>query len=133
MVNINHALPPAIAASFHAPTETLQHDNLQILAIPKTEVISAYAKNNRQTERETLFEQSQDFLQEKTEQEEQHQQRRTALQRSHFFAQQGIVDKESDSKELVVVRDFKLAMSVIQAKYHNAVTPRPEPSIDFQL
>ena len=138
MVNINTALPTVIATPFHPPTEALQHDNLIKPIIPRTEVITSYTKLREDEHRAQFSDQTRTIIQDENERssdsnEQSQQQSKAEQQRLNFFARRVMLEGDSEVKELVKSNDFKLAISVIQAKYNRAVTPIPEPTIDYQL
>ena len=138
MVNLNAALPTTLAVAFHPASEALHHDNLNKPIIPKMEVISPYTALRGDEEREDFSDQTRHILQDENQQnndaDEQAQQQSTAeQQRLRFFAKRSLTEEINETKELVVVMDFKLVLSVIQARYNNAVTPTPDPTVDCQL
>lgn len=137
MVNINAALPTAIAVPFHPPTEALQHDNLIKPVIPKTEVIASYSKLREDDKNPRFSSQAREILQDESEQGKQsdaEQQQSTAEQRRlNFFAKRAELDSDNESKALEIVKDFKLAISVIQEKYNRAVSPIPDPTVDYAI
>lgn len=138
MVNINTALPTVIAPAFHPPTEALHHDNLIKPIIPKTEVIASYAQIREDQEQETFSNQPRSIVQDENGQnsesaEQDQQQSKAEQQRLHFFAKRALVEEGNEVKELVIKKDFKLTISVIQQRYNSAVTPIPDPMVDFQL
>lgn len=138
MVNINAALPTAIAIPFHPPTEALQHDNLIKPVIPKTEVVASYTKLRDDQDRSEVSSQARTILQDENEanddtQEQQQQQSNAEQRRLHFFANREEVGGEYEDKALQINNDFRLALSVIQEKYNNAVTPIPDPTINYML
>ncbi|GLS90824.1 hypothetical protein GCM10007916_18910 [Psychromonas marina] len=132
MVNINTALPPAIAAPFHPAAEALQRENQIKPIIPKTEVIASYAKIRADQERTQLSGQSRTIIQDENEphKESPEQQQSHAQQRRlNFFATKSNTEGSNEEKKLVRRDDFKLTISVIQERYNSAVTPMPEPTI----
>ncbi len=137
MVNINAALPTTIAVPFHPPTEALQHDNLIKPVIPKTEVIASYTKLREDEDNPQFSSQARDIIQDENEQrgrsESEQQQSAAEQRRLSFFAKRSELDSDNESKALVIVKDFKLAISVIQEKYQRAVSPIPDPSIDYAI
>jgi len=137
MVNINAALPTAIAVPFHPPTEALQHDNLIKPVIPKTEVIASYTKLREDEDNPQFSSQARDIIQDESEQgnrgESEQQQSAAERRRSNFFAKRSELDSENESKALVIVKDFKLAISVIQEKYNRAVNPMADPIVNYMV
>ena len=132
MVNINTALPPAIAAPFHPAAEALQRENQIKPIIPKTEVIASYAKIRADQEQAQLSGQTRTIIQDENERhsDSPEQQLSHAQQRRlNFFATRDETEGGNEQKELVKMKDFKLTISVIQEKYNSAVTPIPEPAI----
>ena len=53
--------------------------------------------------------------------------------RLNSFANRAELGSDSDAKDLVLFSNFELALSVIQERYNNAVTPIPEPTLHYQL
>ncbi|MCP5079632.1 MAG: hypothetical protein GY951_16460 [Psychromonas sp.] len=137
MVNINAALPTTIAVPFHPPTEALQHDNLIKPVIPKTEVIASYTKLREDEDNPQFSSQARDIIQDENEQrgrsESEQQQSAAEQRRLSFFAKRSELDSDIESKALVIVKEFKLAISVIQEKYQRAVSPIPDTSIDYAI
>ncbi len=137
MVNINATLPTAIAVPFHPPTEALQHDNLIKPVIPKAEVIASYAKMRENEDNPQFSAQARGIIQDENEQrrqgEREQQQSAAEQRRLNFFSKRSDLDSENESKALVIVKDFKLAISVIQEKYRRAVSPIPDPAIDYVI
>lgn len=134
MVNINTALPAAIAVPFHPPTEALQHDNLIKPVIPKTEVIASYTKLREDEERTPFSKQARDIIQDENEAkrktQEQLMQFKATHRRLNFFAKRAEIEEENKSKALIIMKDVKLAILVIQEKYKRAVSPIPDYVID---
>lgn len=134
MVNINTALPAAIAVPFHPPTEALQHDNLIKPVIPKTEVIVSYTKLREDEERTPFSKQARDIIQDENETkrktQEQLMQFKATHRRLNFFAKRAEIEEENKSKALIIMKDVKLAILVIQEKYKRAVSPIPDYVID---
>ncbi|MEI6896529.1 MAG: hypothetical protein V5786_03385 [Psychromonas sp.] len=139
MVNIIAAIPPAIGAPFHPPTEALQHDNLIKPIIPKTEVIASYTKLRDDDETPRFSSQMHSIVQDENEQmnenEEQQQQQQTNAEqrRLNFFSKKGRVEDYHESKELEIMQNFGLSILVIQGKYNSAVRPILDPTIDYFL
>lgn len=138
MANINAALPPAIAVPFHPPTEALQHDNVIKPVIPKTEIIASYSKLREDQERAQISDQARAIIQDENEAngdnaEQQQQQSNAQQRRLSFFAQRSELGGDSETKQLQVVTDYQLALSIIQERYNSAVTPIPEPTINYFL
>jgi hypothetical protein len=138
MANINAALPTAIAIPFHPPTEALQHDNLIKPVIPKTEIIGSYTKLRDDQDRSQVSDQARTILQDENEthsdsEDQQQQQSNAEKRRLNFFANRREVGAEYEDKALQINNDFQLALSVIQEKYNNAVTPIPDPTINYLL
>ena len=139
MANINARLPSTLAAPFHPPTENLQHDNSIKQIIPKTEVISSYHKIRDQQGRSQFSTQARDLIQNEnkpgadgnSQQESSAQQSRTlffARRRKELAVKANYVEQQPAG-----VNDFKEVISVIQGRYHKAVSPWPEPSISFAI
>lgn len=136
MVNINTALPTAIATPFQPPTEALHHDNLIKPVIPKTEVIASYTKLREDEKNPRFSSQLREIIQDENEgadNAETEQQSTAEQRRLNFFAKRSKTVSENESKALVIVKDFKLAILIIQDKYKRAVNPIPDPSIDYAL
>ena len=137
MVNINAALPSTLAVAFTPATEALHHDNINKAIIPKTEAIAQYTQLREDEGREGFSEQTRHLLQDENQQNnsenEQQQHSSTEQQRLLFFAKRSLTEEVNEAKELVVVKDFKLTLAVIQERYNNAVTPTPNPTVDCQL
>ena len=138
MVNINTALPTTLTAAFHPASEALHHDNLTKPIIPKTEAIAQYTQLREDEEREGFSDQTRHILQDENQQdnsadEQEQQQSMAEQQRLRFFAKRSLTEEVNEAKELVVVKDFKLTLAVIQERYNNAVTPTPNPTVDCQL
>jgi len=139
MVNINAHLPPAVAVPFHPPTEGLQRDNLIKPVIPKTEIISSYTKIRDDQSRAQFSDQARTIIQDEGGQsadESGHQEASAQQRRSQFFARRKDLLASalacSDS-QLAGIKDFKQVISVIQARYKNAVSPLPEPLINCAI
>ncbi|WP_022942756.1 hypothetical protein [Psychromonas hadalis] len=137
MVNINTALPAAIAVPFHPPTEALRHDNLIKPVIPKTEMIASYTKLREDEKRTPFSKQARDIIQDENEakrETQERQQQSTAEQRRlNFFVKRATKEEKNKSKALVIMKDLKLAISVIQEKYKRAVSPIPDPAINYAI
>ena len=139
MANINAHLPSSIAVPFHPPTENLQHDNLIKPIIPKTDIISSYAKFRDEQERPQFSSQSRSILQDegkKTVNEGASQESSAQQKRSQFFARrrkQFVSESKYETRSLKEVDDFKDVISVIQTRYKNAVSPSPDPAISFAI
>lgn len=137
MVNVNVQLPPLVAASFPQAAEALHRQNQLQTAIPKTEETHAYTKMRSQQEREQPEMQSYNILQKDSEQSKhQDQSTNTNQRRDFFFASKlKLSHKEMDnlSVELAGITDYKQAITAIQAKYNNAVSPIPDPTVDYNI
>ena len=138
MVNINAALPTTIAVPFHPPTEALQHDNLIKPVIPKTEIIASYSKLRGDEDQAQFSHQARTIIQDENEQseqsaEQQQQQSNAETRRLKLFSKNSDTERESEEKALEIIKDFKLALSVIQEKYNRAVTPIADPSVNYIL
>ena len=138
MVNINAALPTTIAVPFHPPTEALQHDNLIKPVIPKTEIIASYSKLRGDEDQAQFSHQTRTIIQDENEQseqsaEQQQQQSNAETRRLKLFSKNSDTERECEEKALEIIKDFKLALSVIQEKYKLAVTPIADPSVNYFL
>lgn len=139
MVNINAYLPSAAAVPFHPPTEALQHDNLIKPIIPKTEIVSSYTKMRDDESRTQFSDQARKIIQDESRQspdESGHQESSAQQRRDQFFARRkNRLASTSDRGDiqLAVIKDFKQVISVIQARYKNAVRPFPEPHINYAV
>ena len=139
MVNINAHLPPAVAVPFHPPTESLHSDNLIKPVIPKTALISSYAKIRDNESRTQFSDQARGIIQDKSKQGEgETSQQESSLEqrRALFFARRGgrcVSESESSDAHLVAIKDFKQVISVIQARYKSAVRPLPDPTISYAI
>jgi len=138
MVNINTHLPPAVALPFHTPTEGLQHDNLIKPVIPKTEIIASYTKMRDEQSRAQFSDQARAIIQNEggKDAEESHQESSAEQRRAQFFARRKNVSAsaaERGESKLVAIKDFRQVISVIQARYKNAVSPWPEPLINYAV
>ena len=137
MVNINTALPTSIAVPFHPPTEALQHDNLIKPVIPKTEIIASYSKLRGDEDPPQFSNQARSIIQDESEQREQsaeqQQQSRAETRRLNLLSKNQQTERECEEKTLEILKDFKLALSVIQEKYNRAVTPIADPSVNYFL
>lgn len=139
MVNINTHLPPAVALSFHPPTEGLQHDNLIKPVIPKTEIISSYTKLRGDQSLTQFSDQMRSIIQDEGGQsadESGHQESSAQQRRSQFFARRKDLLASAlacSDAQLAGIKDFKQVISVIQARYKNAVSPLPEPLINYAI
>lgn len=137
MANINAALPTAIAVPFHPATEALQRENLIRPVIPKTDVIASYAKLREDEDNPQFSAQAKEFIQDengqsKNQDNEQHQ-FAAQQRRLSFFAKRSELGGENESKALIIMKDFKLSISVIQEKYNRAVSPIADPTIDYAI
>ena len=139
MANINAHLPPAVAAAFHPPTESLHRDNLIKPVIPKTALVSSYTKIRDNENRTQFSDQAHSIIQDESKQREKESpQQESSLEkrRALFFARrrglQFFGSAKSDT-QLLVVKDFKQAISVIQGRYKSAVRPLPEPTISYAI
>ncbi|WP_028864689.1 hypothetical protein [Psychromonas aquimarina] len=139
MVNINAHLPPAVAAAFHPPTESLQRDNIIKPVIPKTEIISSYTKLREDESRTQFSDQARGILQNEEEQKtdsDEQQESSPQRRRSQFFARRSELsgyEAENGDGQLTGISDFKLVMSVIQARYKDAVSPLPDPTVSYAI
>lgn len=137
MANINAALPSTIAIPFHPATEALRQENLIRPVIPKTEVVVSYAKMREDEDNPQFSAQAKAFIQDENEQQAEHdnEQHQSAAEqrRLSFFAKRVGLAEEHESKALVIIKDFKLSLSVIQEKYNSAVSPIPDPSFDYAI
>lgn len=137
MVNVNVQLPPIIAAPFPQASESLHRENLLQPAIPKTEKSQAYAKMREHQERESAAHQSSQIIQqEESNKQSEGQSSGFQQRREHFFAtklklsSQELEQLNIESKE---INDYKEVISVIQKKYLNAVSPLPDPTVDYNI
>lgn len=137
MANINAILPSAIATPFHPPTEALHHDNLIKPIIPKSEVIIPYSKFREDQDEEQFSRQSRSVIQiDNNEQQEQYQEAKSSVlnRRVNFFGRRSELSQhEIEEKKLEAVTDLKKSKLVIEARYHDAVNPFPEPSINYTI
>lgn len=137
MVNVNVQLPPIAAAPFPQAAQTLQRENQLQTAIPKTEETHSYSKIRSQQEREQVAHQSSQIIQkEYPNSKEQGQSGGFNKRRDFFFATKlKLSHHEMDhlSVELQGILDFKQVISVIQEKYNSAVSPIPEPSVNYAI
>jgi len=141
MANINAALPASIAIPFHPPTETLHHDNLIKPVIPKTEIIASYTKLREDEKGNPFSGQARSIIQDESEQgndaeqgaEQQQQQSKAEQRRLTFFSRLSEQEESNESKTLEIIKDFKLALAVIEKRYNSSVTPFPDPEFDFLL
>lgn len=137
MVNINAILPPAIAAPFHPPTENLQRDNLIKPVIPKTDIISSYTKMREDEHNAQFSDQARAIVQDESsskEQSESQQQSAPDKRRSLFFARRSELSQaDKGASQLAGIKDFKLVISVIQERYRKAVSPNPEPTVNYAV
>lgn len=140
MVNINVQLPPAIAAAFHPPTEGLQSDNLLKPEIPKTELITPYPKERDDPTRKRYTKDEREIFQDENyqanknnleEKKEHNKDSSNAQKRFRFFAQKKLFKKGTITDEIQIISpfDFKIALTVIERKYQNAVRPYPAPKV----
>ncbi|MDA7746194.1 hypothetical protein N8878_02540 [Psychromonas sp.] len=137
MVNVNVQLPPVIAAPFHQSTESLQRDNALQTAIPKTEETHAYTKMRDKNEREQVAHQSHQIIQQDYAGKEKQSQSRAFNQRRDFFFATKLKlsphDVDDMKVQLTGISDYKKVLSVIQQKYVGAVSPFPEPSVNYNV
>jgi len=138
MVNVNVQLPPVVAAPFPQAAEGLHRENLLQTAIPKTEQAHAYAKIRGEQEREETAYQSREIIQDNKQGSSQQQEQSTHSQqrRNFFFAAKLKLsphEVEALNVELKGISDFNEVISVIQAKYKNAVSPYPQPSVSYNV
>ena len=134
MVNINTALPSATAAHFNPGTESLQRDNALRPAIPKTEVISSYAKFKENNEQLASLRDQHIIVQDEHNKKQQggDKNNSTEEKRSIFFAKRGELAEVVDAPQIPsVIEDFKVVLTTIQMRYQNSVTPFPNPSIQL--
>ena len=137
MVNVNVQLPPIATAPFPQAAEGLRQENQLQPAIPKTEETHAYAKMRDQQEREQVAHQSSQIIQDNSKNSHQQEQSSSANQKRNFFfaSKLKLSPHELDTLtvELSGISDYKQVMSVIQAKYTNAVSPIPEPVVSYSI
>ncbi|MDN2664551.1 hypothetical protein [Psychromonas sp. 14N.309.X.WAT.B.A12] len=138
MVNVNVQLPPVIATPFPQAAEGLHRENLLQTAIPKTEQAHAYAKIRGEQEREETAYQSREIIQDNKQGSSRQQEQSTHSQqrRNFFFAAKLKLsphELEALDIELKGISDFNEVISVIQAKYKNAVSPYPQPSVSYNV
>ena len=139
MVNINTHLPPAVAAAFHPPTESLHSDNLIKPVIPKTALISSYAKIRDNESHLQFSDQACEIIQDGSNEEEAEssgQQSSLGKKRALFFARRAssdVCEAENSDSSMPAIKDFKQVISVIQARYKRAVLPLPDPSICYAV
>lgn len=135
MVNINTALPTTIATPFHPPTEALHHDNMIQPIIPKTEIIASYTRLRKEEKQAQLTDQSRTIVQDQEQEGNAtaQQQSMAEQRRLNFYATRANTEGDNESQELLIIKDAKLTISVIQARYNRAVTPIAEPTIELQL
>jgi len=138
MVNVNVQLPPVVVAPFPQAAEGLHRENLLQTAIPKTEQAHAYAKIRGEQEREETAYQSREIIQDNKQGSSQQQEQSTHSQqrRNFFFAAKLKLsphEVEALNVELKGISDFNEVLSVIQAKYKNAVSPYPQPSVSYNV
>ena len=137
MVNVNVQLPPIVAAPFPQAAETLHRQNQLQTAIPKTEETHAYAKMRSQQEREQVAHQSGQILQKDNSGSKQQRHSNGFNQRRDFFfsSKLKLSHREMDkvSVQLKGISDYKQVVSVIQAKYNDAVSPIPEPTVNYDI
>ena len=138
MVNVNVQLPPVVAAPFPQAAEGLHRENLLQTAIPKTEQAHAYAKMRGDQEREETAYQSKEIIQDNQQGSSQQQEQSTHSQqrRDFFFAAKLKLsphEVEALNVELKGISDFNEVISVIQAKYKDAVSPYPQPSVSYNV
>ena len=139
MVNINAQLPAAIATPFHPPTESLQRDNALKPIIPKTEIISSYTKMRDDEARSQFSTHMRTIIQDDSQQTSEHRSQQeppssSEQKRARFFARRGALSEaKKGAQEIGSIEDFKVVGSVIQARYKSAVSPLPEPNIDYAV
>jgi len=137
MVNVNVQLPPIVAAPFPQAAETLHRQNQLQTAIPKTEETHAYAKMRSQQEREQVAHQSSQIIQKEHPDSKQQRHSGAFNQRRDFFfsSKLKLSHREMDkvSVKLEGISDYKQVISVIQAKYSDAVSPFPEPTVNYNI
>ncbi|RBW44919.1 hypothetical protein DS885_10755 [Psychromonas sp. B3M02] len=140
MVNVNVQLPPVVAAPFPQAAEGLHRENLLQSAIPKTEEAHAYAKIRGEQEREDTAYQSREIIQNneqgKGSSHQQEQSSHSQQRRNFFFAAKLKLlphEVEALNVELKGITDFNEVISVIQAKYKDAVSPYPQPSVNYNV
>jgi len=138
MVNVNVQLPPIIAAPFPQASETLHRENSLQTAIPKTEKSHAYTKARDHQERENVAHQSSKIIQIESNAEKgsEGQSSEFTQKRDFFFATKLKLapdEVEQIKAQLTGITDYKEVMSVIQAKYANAVAPLPDPTVDYSV
>lgn len=137
MVNINAILPPAIATPFHPPTENLQRDNLIKPVIPKTDIISSYTKMREDEHNNQFSDQARTIIQDENSSKEQSKSQSQSSpdqRRSLFFAKHSeLSEADKGTTQLAGIKDFKLVISVIQERYRKAVSPMPDPAINYAI
>jgi len=137
MVNVNVQLPPVIAAPFPQASEAIHRENTLQPAIPKTEKSQAYSKARDHQERENVAHQSSQIVQKETHHgQAQEQSSRFNQRREQFFATKlKLSPQEMDqtNPQLSGISDYKEVVSVIQKKYSDAVSPIPEPSVNYHI
>lgn len=139
MVNVNVQLPPLLAAQVPQAAEALHRQNQLQPAIPKTEETHAYTKMRDQQNRQQLAKEQHQIVQENSDYSKQQSQSKSTNihQRRDFFfaAKLKLSHREMDdlSVELAGISDYKQVISVIQTKYNNAVSPMPEPKVNYNI
>ena len=137
MVNVNVQLPPVIAAPFPQAAEAIHRENALQPAIPKTEKSQAYTKTREHQERENVAHQSSQIIQkEPSNGQAREQSSRFSQRREQFFATKlKLSAEEVDQVEaqLTGITDYKEVISVIQKKYSEAVSPMPEPTVNYHI
>lgn len=136
MVNINATLPTAIAAPFHPAAESLHQDNALRPIIPKSEMISSYAKFKEHDEHSKNDRQTRDFIQDKNNQQHQKNKQRQnpEKKRNLFFAKRSELAEAIDVAIIEnIIDDFSVVMLSIQMRYKKSVTPFAVASIEHAI
>jgi len=137
MANINAHLPPSIAVAFHPPTENLQRENLIKPIIPKPEVISSYAKLQKEHQ-STRFSSLPHHISQENSQHQEKENYQSALDKKRhrfFMARKELLTVASDIDEISSESkmDLKKVISVIQARYNDAVHPFLDPKLNYTV
>lgn len=137
MVNVNIQLPPVISAPFPQASESIQRENQLRPTIPKTVETQSYARLREDQDREQVAHQSSQIVQKDNSESAQQQRSKSFSQRREQFFAAKLKISEQELQQLNVelegISDFKQVLSVIQAKYNNAVSPIPDPEIDYKV
>jgi ATP-dependent 26S proteasome regulatory subunit len=136
MANFNVAIPTTAAVPFHPSSESLQRDNAIRPTIPKPEIVSKYEKfredeYQKELSKDHLNHQNQHEKRKEQEEQKENNQQSLGQMRSLFFAKHTeIMEEESVTLPLIVVRDFKITMSVIEFCYKSRVTPIARATVE---